>query len=70
MVKTFEPYNPPEWMNDTLLDLLGGRELVIELMSGPRATTDTNAYLALAQLAYEVQIDLLEQLHDKGMLVE
>ncbi len=61
-------YTPPEWMNDDLLEILGGRVFVVTLMSGERATTDINAALALLQVAIESQIILLELLHDKDLL--
>jgi hypothetical protein len=63
-------YEPPEWMTEHMLDALGGRELVVELMSGQRETPSTNMVTWVAQMDMEGRINLLERLHRDGLLTE
>ena len=58
---------PQEWM-EPYLDLLGGREKVVRLMSGPRADASRKITVALDQRGMEEKIGLLVALHDSGML--
>lgn len=58
----------PDWMDDHVVDALGGRAIIITLMSGPRATVSDNIPLALMQREMEGKIALLAELHDEGIL--
>jgi hypothetical protein len=58
----------PDWMDDHIIDALGGRERIAELMSGPRATLSDNVPLALLQREMEGKIALLARLRNDGCL--
>ncbi|MFE5369222.1 hypothetical protein [Streptomyces mirabilis] len=60
-------WEPPEWMVP-YLDLIGGREKAVEMMSGPRVSVATGATLALKQRTVEAKVGLLTALHDGDLL--
>lgn len=60
-------YQIPAWL-EPYLDLLGGRENVVRLMSGPRAVAIQDPMMAVAQERMGAQIDLIDRMRTAGTL--
>jgi hypothetical protein len=62
-------YDPPEWMTARVLDVLGGRDLVIELMTEAESdeTPPTFERALLVQDMYG-KVHVLTRLHEADLL--
>lgn len=62
-----EAWEPPLWM-EPYLPYLGGRNHVVDLMSGPRAKDSVNYPLANLQVWMLEEVMLLKRLYNAGLL--
>lgn len=59
-------WSPPEWMSGNVLEALGGRTHVVEVMS--RDWLHGGFAAILEHKDMKQQIELLNRLHDEGLL--
>lgn len=63
-------WKPPAWLDEDLMRAMGGVEMVVQLMSTPVTSSESDPVGYARQMAVRQEITLLGRLHDEHRLIE